>query len=610
MSWTLLYNGTEKSLADWGLCALSRRLVSQAPDTVSFVADGEAFDADNLFAFGSTVIIKRDGVQWFYGRVTRIPRAGAPDAERMSYELAGPWWYLEKSIFQQEWRCTETGSSTLVATNKSRVILGQKLTADGYTKMTTGEQIAEALQWAISRGAPFQIGTVVPSMTVPYREVTDYTCAEIIRLMLRWSPDAVTFFDYSTALPTLHILRRDQCTPVSCPVTLGDPCEQIDITPRYDLQVPSVVLKYEQENQVDEITWTTVTVDKAPEAASGEEFDAIVMTIELQGGSTTSQKQKVTTAAISENSETWWKKKLPWLKDATDITISEGDIEPGGKYREITEGACPSWKKDSTAPATVTAKISYKLTDTNGNEQEYKDDKISCSVTATSLGTGEYSQITSAQAAEPVPAGLAQEFYSTLQVLQFEGAFTIVEEECLGAVGIGSLLNLTHGRPEWATMRAQVQQVAEDIDSGRTSVIFGPAEHLSPQDIVELLRVNRGRMPSYRLDERANGQAASKGGKVDGAAATANSDSGAAKSGMKKLVMKNDAGDILELSPDGIKLYKESGDATYLFADGSVQLMNGSNQIWLSAADVTKGYMSVQTRTDCDENDFDALVSS
>ncbi|HJX10818.1 MAG TPA: hypothetical protein VJ733_10000, partial [Candidatus Binatia bacterium] len=259
--WTLIdENLVEETFADWGLKDLVKTTRSQAQDIVTFTADGAAFDAANLFAINSTCIIKKDGVQWFVGRVIRIPRAGAPASESMAYELAGPWWYLDNLVFQQTWKVTDGVTETLIDTQKSRIILNQDLTG---AKTTTGQQITEALNYAIGKGAPFQGGTITPSLTVPFSEVVDRSCAEIIKTMLRWTPDAVTWFDYSTSPPTLHIKQRASCASLSLPVAVEQLAAGINITPRYDLQIPAVVLKFEQENSVNDDMWTSVTVQTA-----------------------------------------------------------------------------------------------------------------------------------------------------------------------------------------------------------------------------------------------------------------------------------------------------------------------------------------------------------
>ena len=52
-------------------------------------------------------------------------------------------------------------------------------------------------------------------------------------------------------------------------------------------------------------------------------------------------------------------------------------------------------------------------------------------------------------------------------------------------------MDADQARPEWADMRAVIQEVVEDLDSGRTIYTVGPPEHLGPQDMIELQRCYR-----------------------------------------------------------------------------------------------------------------------
>jgi len=118
--------------------------------------------------------------------------------------------------------------------------------------------------------------------------------------------------------------------------------------------------------------------------------------------------------------------------------------------------------------------------------------------------------------------GLAQYLYDQVKDVQWSGVLTLVEEEVSGLVGIGQAVNVIGGRPEWAAMRAMVQSVTEEIETGTTRIELGPPEHLGIQDLVELLKVGRRRsrwtnpavMAGEDLDEIALGKA------------TANTDSG------------------------------------------------------------------------------------
>jgi hypothetical protein len=239
LTWTIAANGIEKTIADWGVSRLTRSLVSQGLDELTFQADGAAADGPPLFAYKSTVTLWRGraangdgsfsgGQIWFNGLVTQVPRAGAPKAEEIGYKVAGPWWYLENLVFQQPYQNIFLGyavagdptTAIYGVANSSHLFLNQAA-AGALEKITTGQQIIEALNWALKPFVtaavtpPFQIGAVTPALDVPIDEVRDITCAEVIHKMLRWSPDAVCWFDYATTPPTFHCAQRPTLAAVN-----------------------------------------------------------------------------------------------------------------------------------------------------------------------------------------------------------------------------------------------------------------------------------------------------------------------------------------------------------------------------------------------------------
>jgi hypothetical protein len=244
MNWTITSNGTEKLLADWGVIRVTRKLVSQGVDELSFHADGVPADAAPLFPNKSTLMLSRNrmqasdgtfsgGTTWFQGLVIQTPRAGAADAEGMAYRVAGPWWYLDNLTFQQAYQNIFLGyavagdptTAIYGPSNSSHLFLNQAPVVNALLKITTGQQIIEALNWALkpfitaAATPPFQIGNITPAVDVPIDEVRDITCAEVIHKMLRWSPDAVTWFDYTTAPPTFNCVRRADMTSMNLDVS-------------------------------------------------------------------------------------------------------------------------------------------------------------------------------------------------------------------------------------------------------------------------------------------------------------------------------------------------------------------------------------------------------
>ncbi|MGA2540173.1 MAG: hypothetical protein ABSG78_01285 [Verrucomicrobiota bacterium] len=153
-----------------------------------------------------------------------------------------------------------------------------------------------------------------------------------------------------------------------------------------------------------------------------------------------------------------------------------------------TPGAC--------VPATITAYFSYTdnaspAADTSVNPGTVQCHPLTIKVKLTNLSSGTYQSRQQVNPGEPVPYGLAGYVYGIEAIRQYQGRFTVVEEEISDVCGMGHGLNLSGGLAEWGTMNACVQQVNYD-EAGRTEIIFGPAQHLGNADLVERLRVNRG----------------------------------------------------------------------------------------------------------------------
>ncbi len=164
--WTLQRgsDAVEKTLAAWGSTSAKLTRRTQRSDTLELRCAGQAFDDAELFAYRSTITLKRNGVAYFTGVAVKTPRMARPSAEGLSYVFEGPWWYLEHIVYQQEWKFLNVGGDNLAAVSNLVLAIGN----DG-SLITTGAQIADAVAEAVTAGAALQLGANDCAITVPPR---------------------------------------------------------------------------------------------------------------------------------------------------------------------------------------------------------------------------------------------------------------------------------------------------------------------------------------------------------------------------------------------------------------------------------------------------------
>lgn len=533
----LVYRINGNTPASSGLDGLQLRLINQDVDQLSF-RETVDFDADGAFAQGASIELTRYDTSTtlsttiFRGVVIGKKRRGDESREMITYTVAGAWYQLSRVAFLQKFKGPvdpEDPESALVDYWRGRTILGQ---ADNGLKVELGAFIKTVVDYAAAQGAQVQstAGSISLGVTVPWDEVTDLSCAEVIRRLLQWVPDAVAWWDYTQNPPNLLIRRRSALSAVNLVVASsgGAPFDSIDIRARHDLLADTVVLFYLATNRSNSSAWETVTPDADPITATGREPGAVVRTIRLAGStymsSTLRQQVEVDplpallgypntyTATVNPSEyntlRTWWRKHVPELRDAT-ITIkgfSDGSVvtDTGAPRdedctNELIAGSVTDWMVSNSAikseqqTATVTVDYEYGPI---GKKQRTRT-KFSVNFLATNAATKTYTSLASASYTPPeeIPTGLATVLKGALSELQYDGQFALVEQEVSGLCSVGQVVNLTGSRAEWATMRAVVQEVTFDYDSGSTQIGIGPAGHLGPTDLIEIYRSNRNRQP-------------------------------------------------------------------------------------------------------------------
>lgn len=398
-------SGTEIDFNDALIRQAVKKCINQDIDTCEI-----AFSFGNIIShepwdYDEEICILRDAVVFFRGWVRGYSPSATGATSELSISLVGPWWHLENLVYMQtssfvddpDADPTPAGSAlaitdfTLETSSSSKIFIGQDRSND---RVNTQEMIEDVLDYAISKGAPFQKGTLDTGIDIPLEAFDTVTCAEVIRKCLRWTPDQTTRFDYTTDPPTLHIRKRDNLSATTIDIADEETVE-VAIRPRQDLQVPGVRIEYIQNNERDGFTFRTQSVDEAGTDTTG--IGAVIVPVELFG--------------------------------------------------------------------------SYVF---NG----------------------------SVVAAETPPSGIAQMVYNHWSQLHYEGRILFVKEDCLATDWLSYKARVVGGHPDWSTMDAVIQASIDTIATsghGQTELTIGPPQHLSPQDLINLLRAGKTEIPS--IDE-------------------------------------------------------------------------------------------------------------
>jgi len=476
--WTL--NGI--SLPEWGFTGLQGQRANLSDDVVAWEHPVPRASSDPVLPPGAEIRIHRpDGVQWFRGTIVRIARESAGLSQSHRYTAMGPW-YWSKKLFQIPWPSASTASPSLLRLNTHALL---NVRADG-SHGTARETILAILQQMIASGAPMQLGQILPGANEefypPITETRDRTCAELVRDQLRWAPSAVGWFDYATDPPTFHLRDASNLVAVTLPWSGSPTSETTLIDPRYDLQYSEVILKYEILQTLNNQSWSSWGVDYYPPEATGDKLDTYIQTIDMRGPVRSQHAVQIVCEPILANDPNWWRDKIPAL-DNDDITgLTVGSVERTGTLglaNELTRGSLAPWMGFLVEEDTIQARLTY-----TDQGESVSDVLFEVPVTATNATTGIYYSPARVVVGDPIPAGLAHWLWNQLSVLQYEGQHVITERASAARIGLGNLLNLSGGHPDWLTMRALVQGIQEDVETGRTRVTFGPRSHIGPTDVI------------------------------------------------------------------------------------------------------------------------------
>lgn len=522
MAWTL--NGSYV-VANHGGNAIIRNLTTGGDDSCSVTLGLDAdTDISGSFSEGDAITVANGSDTFFRGIVSNIVPDATGSRESITIEISSLWYWLERIVYQQRYA---TGDSDTLK-YKSRVTLG--VDEDG-TRQSLTEALTDVVTYANAQGAGITLTTASMGGTdlfFPPIEMIDATCAECIRALLRWAPDAIVAWDHATT-GGLSIKRGfgGLGTAISLDSSgNGSGVTRVSLKPRQDRKVNGVVIHYEITSTVDGVEYVDI-VDDTSGTTSGK--NVIIFTIPLTGNNTTIQSQQITTENIPDDAgdvtDDWINSHF---EEIAACSPAAGQVEvvsltqevdddnkvgpgtaPGAYSRELITGQVHEWMTGiSAAPTKVTMKLKW-VGDAEDNPKLYelfrgaqKTREFVITLMGTDAVTKNYQSVATVIGETP-EEGLAADYKAALETTMVEGTVEIVEEEIEVEALPGHLISLTGDFP---VTNSIVQTCRTDVFTGRSSIHFGPGNpKLAPPDFIELLRAGNRTRPTSNAGARDSG---------------------------------------------------------------------------------------------------------
>jgi hypothetical protein len=520
---TWLINGS--SPESLGLAVVSGEFNAGRASSVR-LARVAPYDAAQIFSFDEEVTITRDGTAFFKGRCREVPKSASGDAEGHDYLIEDSWADLERTTYQEAWNTSDG------AINTPLVILGIDSTG---ARITLGDQIRAAVDYAETSGVDIQVGSVPTGMMLWPTEANGMSCAEVIRESLRYHPDWLPWIDHTTTTPTFNVTARAAATARNVAVTA---CESINVV-KTDSRIPDCVrIVYQTADEVGDDVLRKVGVDKWPTSGNDDGPGVLSTVVDLQGIKAQIQKQQIQTRHIPTtltdstlSAKAWLKLEFPSIKDIDDakITLSnwsatvipETETPPdpinplatrlGGPAvsitlsdipRQLVKGSIHEWMRRKVGRVRVAWTLDISGSPTDDERKKIQAlPKPGHTVNATNATTKIYKGLSSWTAADAAPSGVAQAYYQTISNgCGYEGSIVLIEDEINPAIYHGAKLNLSGvggGAAGWSTMAAPIHRVVWDLATARTVIDFGPTPDYSVPDFLEYLRLLNRRPASW-----------------------------------------------------------------------------------------------------------------
>jgi hypothetical protein len=459
---TLEYNGTEQSLAEWGLAINSATLVMMnlSPHRFSAVRVGDTLSTAAVFPYRGKIIVRIDRTynegseEWEGGEVDfigyRIRNLTRSTGEFLgvTYTFENAWHFLNNTQYVQFFATRDTDGEVLAYKQVPELLLFTELDGSNILQpLTSGEQIEEILQFVLDAFAaqgfdqPFIIGDIDPQLELFSYQTRQLMCSATILKCLELSPDVNVVVDYTTDVaseptPTIHFKKRSNWTPVSLALHNGTDHESLNIEPRYDLVPRSVLVWYKITGADSGAQWVLNIFDKygpnGQSHASDPSFglDVVMQFVDVQGRQTSSVSAPVETQVVDAAHATeatrlnWWKKKSQKLQSdkIAGLAIAAGSVtvkdDTGATVslatypNELTKGPLPAWTDKTTVWVNIRCKASYEVYTTSAaasgtvgglSHHKHVDEEIIIRLQVTDAITTTYTEASTTIEGEAVP---------------------------------------------------------------------------------------------------------------------------------------------------------------------------------------------------------------
>lgn len=381
---------------------------------------------------------------------------------------------------------------------------------------------------------------------IPRTTLNLQTCGQTLTELVRLVPDAMTYFDYSTPLPTLYVVRRDDATVRT--ITLGtSPVESLSIRPVYELKVEKVVIPYvtratDGRNQYQELTSGTAATGRIQMIPSaGPELDTFLpdepfdtvdiytpssllnelrsLIPDLETYCATYGTSNVSTSGSTSNITSWTQSGFTvtsWSWAVARNLISGHSVVGFERYGETI--TAPDWCDSQFGLAELVYNGQYTIFVANA---DFGTAKAEAAVKAASLGgfytsagfyaVGDVNSVKGFQGDNTLlPAGIsstpsavyraadysfiepppdfAENLLGAQNWVPHEGEIVLTTEDVGGTRYAGAVVNVSNSLASYSSMKALVAEEVADIASGRTEIRIGAPPRVDLRTFVQRIR--------------------------------------------------------------------------------------------------------------------------